>query len=67
MKQRKLKWRVKKNTEREKRMTNLATAVAVIASHTGIFMGARFSSSLPRNACSTENNIPFPLLYLRGK
>ena len=67
MKQRELKLRVKRKTEREKRMTNLATAVAVIASHAGIFRGARFSSSLPRNACSTENNVPFPLLYLRGR
>ena len=30
-----------------------------IASHAGIFSGAR-TSSLPTNACSTENNIPFP-------
>ena len=37
-----------------------------LASHAGIFRGARFSS-LPTNACSTENNIPFPLFYLRGK
>ena len=36
-----------------------------IASHAGVFRGARFSSP-PTNACSTENNIPFPLLYLRG-
>ena len=37
-----------------------------LASHAGVFRGARFSS-LPTNACSTENNIPFPLFYLRGK
>ena len=32
-----------------------------IASHAGVFRGARISS-LPTNACSTENNIPFPSL-----
>ena len=32
-----------------------------IASHAGVFRGARFSS-LPTNACSTEDNIPFPSL-----
>ena len=37
-----------------------------LASHAGVFRGARFSS-LPTNACSTGNNIPFPLFYLRGK
>ena len=37
-----------------------------IASHADVFRGARFSS-LPTNACSTENNIPFLLFYLRGK
>ena len=37
-----------------------------LASHAGVFRGARFSS-LPTNACSTENNIPFPLFYLCGK
>ena len=37
-----------------------------VASHAGVFRGARFSS-LPTNACSAENNIPFPLFYLRGK
>ena len=37
-----------------------------LASQAGIFRGARFSS-LPTNACSMENNIPFPLFYLRGK
>ena len=30
-----------------------------LASHAGVFRGARFSS-LPTNACSTEDNIPFP-------
>ena len=37
-----------------------------LASHAGVFRGARISS-LPTNACSTENNIPFPLFYSRGK
>ena len=37
-----------------------------LASHAGVFRGARFSF-LPTNACSTENNIPFPLFYLRDK
>ena len=32
-----------------------------LASHAGVFSGARFSS-LPTNACSTEDNIPFPSL-----
>ena len=32
-----------------------------IASHARVFRGARLSS-LPANACSTENNIPFPNL-----
>ena len=32
-----------------------------LASHAGVFRGARFSP-LPTNACSTENNIPFPCL-----
>ena len=32
-----------------------------IASHASIFRGARFSS-LPTNACSTQENIPFPSL-----
>ena len=36
------------------------------ASHTIILRGA-FISSLPTNACSSKNNIPFPLFYLRGK
>ena len=31
------------------------------ASHAGVFSGARFSS-LPTNACSREDNIPFPSL-----
>ena len=39
---------------------------SMLASHAGVFRGARFSS-LPTNACSAENNIPFPLFYLRGK
>ena len=37
-----------------------------LASHAGVFRGARISS-LPTTACSTENNIPFSLFYLRGK
>ena len=32
-----------------------------VASHAGVFRGARISS-VPTNACSTENNIPFPSL-----
>ena len=32
-----------------------------LASHAGVFRGARFSS-LPTNACSTNDNIPFPSL-----
>ena len=32
-----------------------------LASHAGVFRGAPFSS-LPTNACSTEDNIPFPCL-----
>ena len=35
------------------------------APRAGPFRGARISS-LPTNACSTENNIPFPLFYSRG-
>ena len=34
-----------------------------LASHAGVFGGAR-RSSLPTNACSTENNIPFPNLAI---
>ena len=37
-----------------------------LASHAGVFRGARISSLLT-NACSTENNIPFSLFYLRGR
>ena len=33
----------------------------IIASHAGVFRVARFSS-LPSNACSTEDKIPFPCL-----
>ena len=36
-----------------------------LASHAGVFRGAHVSS-LPTNACSTENNISFPLFYSRG-
>ena len=32
-----------------------------LALHASVFRGARMSS-LPTNACSTENNIPFPIL-----
>ena len=32
-----------------------------LASHAGVFRGARFSS-LPTNPCSTEDNFPFPSL-----
>ena len=38
----------------------------LVASHAGVFRGARISS-LPTNACSTKDNTPFPLLYSRGK
>ena len=41
-------------------------AVTLLASHTDLFRGARLSS-LPTNACSTKNNIPFSLFYSRGK
>ena len=34
---------------------------ADLASHAGVFKGARFSS-LPTNACSTEDNFRFPSL-----
>ena len=40
--------------------------VYFVASPAGLFRGARLSS-LATNACSTENNIPFALFYLRGK
>ena len=36
-------------------------AVKILASRAGVFRGARFSS-LPTNACSTKNNIPFSSL-----
>ena len=39
---------------------------SALASHARVFRGSRFSF-LPTNACSTENNIPFPLFYLCGK
>ena len=38
--------------------------LAALASHAGVFRGARFSS-LPTNACSTEDNIPLPSLANR--
>ena len=37
------------------------SAFTGIASHEGVFRGARISS-LSTNACSTENNITFPSL-----
>ena len=40
---------------------NKKMAGIIVASHAGVFRGARFSS-LPTNACSTEDNIPFPRL-----
>ena len=43
----------------------ITKANTFLASHAGVFRGARISS-LPTNACSIENNIPFPLFYLRG-
>ena len=44
----------------------LRVGASGVASHANVFKGARFSS-LPTKAWSTENNIPFPLFYLRGK
>ena len=44
----------------------VAGSCVILASHAGVFRGARISS-LPTNACSTEDNIPFPLLHSRGK
>jgi len=38
----------------------------LLASYAGDFRGVRISS-LPTNACSTQNNIPFPLLHSFGK
>ena len=38
-----------------------ACLIRTLASHAGVFRGARLSS-LPTNACSTEDNIPFPSL-----
>ena len=38
----------------------------IVASHEGVCRRARISF-LPTNVCSTENNIPFPLIYSRGK
>ena len=52
------RWRIQIKPLRE---TNVG-----VASHAGVFRGARISS-LPTNACSTEDNIPFPLLHSRGK
>ena len=48
------------------RNNDLLQAVKCELSETACFPRRRFSS-LPTNACSTENNIPFPLFYLRGK
>ena len=41
-------------------------ACLAIANQAGVFRGARISS-LPANAYSTKDNIPFLLLYSRGK
>ena len=38
-----------------------ASSYSKVASHAGVFRGARISS-LPTNACSTEDNIPFQRL-----
>ena len=43
------------------RENGISIIILVLASHAGIFRGARISS-LPTNACSTEDNIPFPRL-----
>ena len=40
---------------------SLSFSLTYLASHKGVFRGARLSS-LPTNACSTEDNIPFPSL-----
>ena len=42
-------------------MSHFSSAYLTVASHAGDFRGARVSS-LPSNAGSTENNIPFPSL-----
>ena len=42
------------------------TSAQRIASHVSVFRGARFSS-LPTNACLTEDKIPSLFFYLRGK
>ena len=44
---------------------HLPSPTATLASHASVLKGAHMSS-LSTNACSTENNIPFPLFYLRG-
>ena len=42
-------------------VTRYARETDILASHAGVFRGVRFSS-LPTNACSSEDNIPFPSL-----
>ena len=62
-------WTIKiliSNWPRRQKFSQLLQAGKTVASHAGVFRGARISS-LPTNACSTENNIPFSLFYLRGK
>ena len=44
-----------------KRKMKEILSIPDIASHAGVFRGARISS-LPTNVCSTEDNIPFPRL-----
>ena len=53
-------------SDRSTYLTIIPRAWMGLASQAGVFRGARFSS-LPSNTCSIKNNIPFPLLYLRGK
>ena len=55
-----------KHTSKLDLYTAVLDTVFKLASHAGVFRGARISS-LPTNACSTEDNIPFPLLHSRGK
>ena len=58
---------VKKNLSESVHILDfLKKSAIILASHVGVYRVTRFSS-LPTNACSTEDNIPFPLFYLRGK
>ena len=43
------------------KLVNFVESCKDLASHAGVFRGARISS-LRTNACSTEDNIPFPRL-----